>query len=225
MSSTSSQLIISGVIDGDLSGGNPKAVELYALSDIADLSAYGIGTANNGGGRDGEEFTFPSDSATAGDYITIATESTGFNDFFGYTPDYTSTAANINGDDAIELFFNNAVVDVFGEIDVDGTGEPWEYTDGWARRIDGSVPSGATFQLTEWVFSGPGALETCTINGSCPVGTFPFQYTSNTATQSVPFKSFTVSDDDHLYSLLFHALALIPQILSVVISNHMICSV
>ena len=117
------------------------------------------------------------------------------------------------------------MVDVFGEIDVNGTGEPWEYTDGWARRIDGSVPSGATFQLTEWVFSGPGALETCTINGSCPVGTFPFQYTSNTATQSVPFKSFTVSDDDHLYSLLFHALALIPQILSVVISNHMICSV
>ena len=199
----SSQLIISGVIDGDLSGGTPKAVELYALSDIADLSAYAIGSANNGGGTDGEEFTFPSDSATAGDYITIATESTEFNNFFGYTPDYTDGAASINGDDAIELFFNNAVVDVFGEIDVDGTDQPWEYTDGWARRIDGSVPSGATFQLTEWVFSGPDALDTCATNSSCP-DTLPFQYTSNTATQSVPFKSFTVSDDDHLYSLLFH---------------------
>ena len=220
----SSQLIISGVIDGPRPGGTPKAVELYALSDIADLSAYAIGSANNGGGSDGQEFIFPSDSATAGDYITIATESTEFNNFFGYTPDYTDGAASINGDDAIELFFNNAVVDVFGEIDVDGTDQPWEYTDGWARRIDGSVPSGATFQLTEWVFSGPDALDTCTTNGFCP-DTFPFQYTSNTATQSVPFKSFTVSDDDHLYSLLFHTLVLIPQILSNVISNHMICSV
>ena len=75
MSSTSSKLIISGVIDGPRSGGTPKAVELYALSDIADLSAYGIGSANNGDGTDGEEFTFPSDSATAGDYITISFES------------------------------------------------------------------------------------------------------------------------------------------------------
>ena len=143
----SSQLIISGVIDGDLSGGNPKAVELYALSDIADLSAYAIGSANNGGGSDGQEFIFPSDSATAGDYITIATESTEFNNFFGYTPDYTDGAASINGDDAIELFFNNAVVDVFGEIDVDGTDQPWEYTDGWARRIVDRYPAVPPFNL------------------------------------------------------------------------------
>lgn len=85
----SSQLIISGVIDGGISGGLPKAVELFALSDIADLSVYGIGSANNGEGTDGEEFTFPySDSAMAGDYITIASESTEFLNFFGYAPEY-----------------------------------------------------------------------------------------------------------------------------------------
>ena len=122
----SADLIITGVIDGPLPGGLPKAVELYAVTDIADLSSYGIGSANNGDGSDGEEFTL-SGSATAGDYIYIATESTEFNNFFGFAPDLTSgTAVNVNGDDAIELFESGVVVDVFGDIDTDGTGQPWE---------------------------------------------------------------------------------------------------
>ena len=55
--------------------------------------------------------------------------------YFGFAPDYTDGAANINGDDAIELFKNAAVIDVFGDINVDGTGQPWEYKDGWAYRV------------------------------------------------------------------------------------------
>ena len=40
--------------------------------DIADLAQYGIGVANNGGGTDGQEYTFPEGSATAGQHILIA---------------------------------------------------------------------------------------------------------------------------------------------------------
>jgi hypothetical protein len=50
-------LVITGVVDGPLQGGTPKAIEICALTDIADLSNYGIGSANNGGGSGGEEFT------------------------------------------------------------------------------------------------------------------------------------------------------------------------
>ena len=86
LSATSAQandIVISGVIDGPLSGGVPKAVELYVINDISDLSEYGIGTANNGGGTDGEEFTFPAVSASAGSYIYVASEIDGFTAFFG----------------------------------------------------------------------------------------------------------------------------------------------
>ncbi len=55
----SPSLVITGVIDGPLSGGVPKAVEFYVLNDIPDLSVYGFGSANNGGGSAGEEYTFP----------------------------------------------------------------------------------------------------------------------------------------------------------------------
>ena len=117
-----SDLVISGVIDGPLSGGVPKAVELFVVNDIADLSVYGIGSANNGDGTDGEEFTFPAGaSASAGSYIYIASEVEGFTAFFGSAPDYDSSSMAINGDDAVELFKDGSVIDTFGDINTDGS--------------------------------------------------------------------------------------------------------
>jgi hypothetical protein len=168
-------LVISGVVDGPLSGGTPKAIEFYVVSDIADLSDYGFGSANNGGGTDGQEYTF-SGSASAGDFIYIASETTEFNNFFGFAPDGTSSAANINGDDAIELFYDGSVIDVFGDINVDGTGQPWEHLDGWAYRADETGPDGSAFTLANWTFSGPNALDGETTNGAAatpfPIGTY-----------------------------------------------------
>ena len=138
---------------------HPKAVELYVVNDINDLSQCGVGFANNGGGTDGEEFTFPTGSASAGSYIYVANESTQFTNFFGFAPDFTTGSAGINGDDAIELFCNGTVVDVFGDINVDGSGQPWEYLDGWAYRNSNTGPDGTTFVLGNWSFSGRNALD------------------------------------------------------------------
>ncbi|AUP78203.1 fibronectin type III domain-containing protein [Flavivirga eckloniae] len=164
-------LVITGVIDGPLSGGVPKAIEFYAKQDIADLSAYGFGSANNGGGTDGQEFAF-SGSANKGDYIYVASEAVGFNSFFGLAPNFTSGAANVNGDDAVELFFNGDVIDVFGDINTDGSGQPWEYLDGWAYRNDNTGGDGSTFIIGNWTFSGPNALDGTTVNTTFPIGTY-----------------------------------------------------
>ena len=64
-------LVIAGVTDGDLSGGNPKAIILQAGADVPDLSIWGVGSANNGGGTDGEELSLPAGSAWAGDVFVI----------------------------------------------------------------------------------------------------------------------------------------------------------
>ena len=132
-------------------------MELYTLSDVSDLSVYGLGSANNGGGSPGAEFTFPSGTADAGDFIYVASETQGFTDFFGFAPDYTSSAANINGDDALELFQAGEVVDTFGEVDVDGTGQPWEYLDGWAYR-QANTNEDAGFVFDDWTFQRPERL-------------------------------------------------------------------
>jgi len=82
----------------------------------------------------------------------------------------------INGDDAVELYQNGAVIDTFGDINVNGNGEPWQYSDGWAYRVDGTGPDGSTFVLGSWFFSGVNALDNETSNASAanpiPVGTY-----------------------------------------------------
>ncbi|GAB5404206.1 MAG: hypothetical protein Aurels2KO_24370 [Aureliella sp.] len=138
--SASAALVIRGVVDGDLTGGIPKAIILSATSDVADLSIYGVGSANNGGGSDGQEFTL-SGTATSGDTIIVASN-TASTDFFtsNYSDSlimFTNGVSSINGDDAIELFQNNAVLDTYGDIDLDGTGQSWEYVDGYAVRTGG----------------------------------------------------------------------------------------
>ena len=162
-----SDLMITGVIDGGLTGGLPKAIQLTALDDIADLSLYGVGSANNGNGGGVIEFTFPPIPLAAGTTIYVASETDGFVAFFGFAPDFTSSAASINGDDAIELFEDGIVVDVFGDVNTDGSGQVWEYTDGWASR---PVEAGVNpiFDPAAWTFSGPNALDGVTTNASAP---------------------------------------------------------
>ena len=180
-SPAAAQLIITGVFDGPLTGGIPKFVELYACDDIADMSIYGIGSANNGGGTDGVEFTFPADAIAAGSTIYLATDDASFLAYFGFSPEYIDgTAPNINGDDAIELFLlggvEPVVVDIFGDINMDGTGTGWDHLDGWAKRNAGTGPDGSVFVESNWTFSGINATDLCTTNESCgsvyPLGGF-----------------------------------------------------
>lgn len=184
-------LIITGVFDGPLTGGTPKMVELYAIDDIADMSIYGLSSANNGAGTTGApELVFPADSYAAGSYIYISTDSANFANYFGFNANYIHGAAtNINGDDAIELFKNGAVIDVFGDVNVDGTGTPWDYLDGWAYRNDGSLTNGGTFIIAEWSFSGINATDGCTTNGTC--GSVFSNGTFTTTTDVSPWSMIT----------------------------------
>jgi uncharacterized protein len=134
---------------------------------------YGVGSANNGGGSDGQEYTFPSQSSTvAGSFITIASEAVGFQAYFGIPPDYVDSSAVINGDDAIELFFNGQVIDVYGDVNV--AGQEWNYMDGWSYRHDASTPNNGIFNICDWTLSGINAIDSCASNAAC-TSIFPFR--------------------------------------------------
>src|SRR5690554_447830 len=169
-------LVFTGVISGSLTGGLPKALEIYVVNDVADLSDYGIANANNGNPSGGVvKFSLPEIAGTAGDYIYIASETDGFTTYFGFAPDYTHNTLNVNGDDVLELYHNGVVIDYMGEIGVDGTDEPWEYLKGWMYRNNGTGPN-TTFTLSEWMFSGVdatvGAATNADADNPMPVGTY-----------------------------------------------------
>jgi hypothetical protein len=197
---TGDDLIISGAYDAGLSGGTPKGIELFVINDIADLSIYGIGSANNGGGSDGEEFTFPVVAVSAGTYIYVASEAVQFNSFFGFSPDYTSGSMGINGDDAVELFKNGSAIDVFGDINTDGSGQSWEYMDGWAIRNNSTVTNNGNFNDLNWTFSGTNALDNETTNLTAvtpiPVGTH-----TSTGSSSTPGTLVTLTVSESVTNL------------------------
>ena len=182
-----SNLILTGVYDSELaSGAGAKGVEIFVQEDIVDLSNYALGSANNGNGTDGEEFTFPSSSAMKGQFIYIAADSLKFRDYFGFDADYISSAMNINGDDAIEVFENGIVIDIMGDIDEDGSGTDWEYKDGWAYRKSGSGPDGNDFVIGNWNFSGVDNLGGADLNVDAPS---PFPIGTYTQTITAAFRA------------------------------------
>ncbi|MDR5591906.1 Ig-like domain-containing protein [Christiangramia sp. SM2212] len=133
--------------DGSGTNGG-KAIHVKANKDIEDLSIYSVGIANNGGGTDGPEYTFPVMSVEEGDDILLAREPGTLAAYFGDCTDEfeyvleSNGSVSQNGDDAIELFNNEVVVETYGDADVDGTGEFWEYSGSWAYKMNGEFMVG-----------------------------------------------------------------------------------
>ncbi len=172
----SASLIITGVFDGPLTGGTPKVVEVYASTTIADLSQYSLEYYFNATATPSTTISL-SGAAAAGEFFYFTPNATDFTNYFGLVSDFSGGL--INGDDSLRLQFNDGsgavVVDQFGSPGTDGTGEAWEYLDGWAYRNSNTGPSG-TFSTSEWTFSGidenDGETSNATATNPFPIGTF-----------------------------------------------------
>lgn len=195
------RMILTGVFDGPLTGGTPKGIELFVYRDISDLSLFGFGSATNGGGSDGIEFNFSQQVVPANTYLYLTNDSTAFHDFFGFVPNFEDGSAGVNGDDAIELFCKQAeskVIDVFGDINLDGTGADWEYTDGWAYRKDLTEADGSDFMMANWNFGGRNALEGGNTNSAAsipfPIGTYKRMTTSMNCPENNELSTENIAD-------------------------------
>lgn len=173
-STTKASLILTGIIDGPLPGGTPKAIELFVTSDIADLSEFGLELVSNAGSSSGARETSFSGSASAGDFIYVASEDTEFFNVFGFNPDFVeSTHANHNGDDDFYIYGpGDVLIDVWGGSDgVDNTGTDADILDSYAYRNDGAGPN-TTFTASEWDIQPTNTLDGLDAAGTAAA--FPF---------------------------------------------------
>jgi len=154
-------ILISAVMDGDVSGGNPKMIELYAKTDVADASIFAFESASNGGPAQGADFTLPAVQLAAGEFIYITTDKTKLEAYFTHSTEgnalagkkiYETNSASVNGDDALILYKNGTIVDLYGVVGTDGTGESWEYVDSFVQRKFDKGPN-TTFDVSEWTIS------------------------------------------------------------------------
>jgi len=149
-------LIISEVADP---GDNTSArfVELYNPTDSTiDLAAgnwYLTKFVNANTSRSSVALT---GSIAPGATYVIA--GSGFSAYDPLTADQTSSNANGNGDDTYALYFggdntSGTLVDIYGVIGTDGSGEAWEYEDARAvRNADVNTPN-ATLDVSQWTIS------------------------------------------------------------------------
>lgn len=163
-------VVLTGVLDGPRTGGKPKALELFLDEDVADLSKWGIGDARNGAAFRSPSFQL-SGGALAGDFLYVASESEQFEAYFGFKPDFVTGTLGINGNDAVGLWMDTVLVDVFGDpAEVSGSSDfcaAWSYRDSFAYRKPGTGPSPA-FDAADWYLPGNDYLDsqgTSGVNG------------------------------------------------------------
>ncbi len=100
----------------------------------------------------------------------IIGKDTDFNNLYGFNPDNTDLAdpatVSGNGDDSYFISKNgpagngtalkNSRIDIYGVLEVDGTGESWEYLDSRAYRNNPTVKNASTsWNINEWTVEFP----------------------------------------------------------------------
>ncbi len=168
-------LLITEIVDADLTGGVPKFVELTNLGTVSlDLSEFSLGVFSNGSFTlSGGSSNVLSGTLGAGESFVVSFEtgdapgSSTFRTVYGFDADDLSYNAIINGNDTVVLFRGAAtgngsdavVEDIYGVIGTNGSGQAWEYLDGFATRRTNISDASPSFVDAEWIFSGPSALD------------------------------------------------------------------
>jgi hypothetical protein len=88
-----------------------------------------------------------------------------FETIYGFPPDQVSGIITGNGNDAYFLFINGdhntgTIHDIYGAINMDGTGQLWEYTDSRAVRVEGITVPRSIWNAAEWEISPANVLDT-----------------------------------------------------------------
>ncbi len=125
---------------------------------------------------------------------TFVIGGSGFEGLYGRVPDQESGILIGNGDDAYALFLDGdhetgVLHDVFGVRDVDGSGEPWEYTDSRAFRLETILAPNTTWTAAEWVIS-PADVTDCDpgthLGSVVPIGDFSLALLNDTVNWGQP---------------------------------------
>lgn len=170
---------ITGIVDGDLSGGNPKAIELYVEGTV-DLSSWTLWRSSNGG-------AFDSSTALNGTYTDefvylIGTANGGlaaFDSVFGTSGDFANRALESsivsgNGDDGFQI--RNGSGTVIDQVWLEDTNDV--YLDSYMYRNDCTGPDRG-WVPANWTIPGNSVLDGLDAAGH---------------TAAVPFGTWTCGD-------------------------------
>ncbi len=172
---TSAEVIITGILDGTLPGGDPKVIELY-IDGTVDFAGYNLLRSSNG-----NPFGSASDLSGLGIitdsfvYLTTTSDLVDFVAIFGNSGDFANVfeIGNVtgNGDDGFQIANASAVV--IDQVWQEDTSDA--YLDSYLYRMDGTGPDGATWTPGNWFIPGNNTLDGMNeseIAAAVPFGTY-----------------------------------------------------
>lgn len=183
------------LVDGDLSGGNPKAIELY-VDGTLDLTGYQIGKSSNGG-----TFSVATGSVLSGSYtdefLYLSNNQSEFVNVFGTTGDFLNliilSSVNGNGDDGYQLLDANSIL--VDQVWTEDTND--SYKDSYFYRNNDTGPD-AGWVPSNWSNVGNNAtldgLDAAQHASTIPMGTYVKAAASTT---QVSFTSLTATTNEN----------------------------
>ncbi len=146
------QLIISEVAD-------PKDIYKARFIEIYNPTAQELSLNNiylqrqaNGSGVQGVDLS--GNTIAAHSAFVCAYSQSEFNNAYGFAPNAISGYITGNGNDSYILRDGGAdgpIIDIYGVLNEDGSGKPWEYKDSQVVRKYGITQGSATWNADEWV--------------------------------------------------------------------------
>lgn len=168
---------ITGIMDGTLSGGSPKAIELY-VSGTQDFTGWALDRASNGASFGTTSSLDTLGTVTDSFVYLVGSAGGGIADFvstFGSSGDFANTfligVVSGNGNDAFRLLDDSAsIIDQVYESNSTDV-----YEDSYMYRNDNTGPEGATWTPSNWDIPGNDVLDGLSpgqIGATVPFGTW-----------------------------------------------------
>lgn len=154
-------LIISEIVD-PADDSSARYIEFYnPTGNPIDLGADSWTlTRFSNGNTSGTDIAL-SGTVPAGGTFVIANNDANYQSAYSAgASDQDNGNVSYNGDDTFALYFGGGnltgtLVDIYGEIGVNGLGEAWEYTDARAYRNDTVTTPNTTWTASEWTIESP----------------------------------------------------------------------
>jgi len=149
-------MLLVEVYEGD---GSNKYVALFnASQQSVDLTGWNLVRYSNGAGAGGGyPITLIGSVASGAHHVVVKNHGSAtswFSSTFSQSAEQSDGGLDHNGDDAYELRnASGGLVDIYGEVGVDGTGEDWVGEDGvWTRNL-GIVQGTSVWTASEWTWA------------------------------------------------------------------------
>ena len=143
---------------------NGRFVEIFnAGPEAVDFNTVTLYLSRQSNGGTGWGDVQLAGTVASGEAFVIGGSS--FETIFGFPPDQVSGIITGNGNDAYFLFINGdhttgKIHDIYGVINTDGTGQPWEYSDSRAVRVEGIIAPQTIWNASEWQITPANILDT-----------------------------------------------------------------